>query len=271
MFSPTMSSKNKPVVVITGGSSGIGKAAAALFAGRGCRTYELSRSGIDAENIRHITADMTDEQSVSDAVDRILSECGKIDIFVCNAGWGISGAVEFTETEAAQRLFDVNFFGVLRCIRKVVPVMRTQKSGRIVCLSSVAAPLAIPYQAFYSASKAAINDLVLALRCELRQFGVKVSAVMPGDAQTGFTANREKASEGDALYGGAIKRAVSAMEKDERGGMPPETVAKKIYLAATRKHPRPFYVAGAKYRLFVMIAKFLPTSLVNWIIGKMYG
>lgn len=266
-----MNSASKPVAVVTGGSSGIGKAAAELFAQNGYRTYEFSRSGSDSENITHITADMTDEQSVSAAVDRVMDECGKIDVFVCNAGWGISGAVEFTEVEAAKRLFDINFFGALRCIRKVVPILREQRSGSIVCLSSVAAPLAIPYQAFYSASKAAVNDLVLALRCELRQFGVRVSAVMPGDAKTGFTASREKTHIGDDIYGGAIERAVASMEKDERGGMPPEAVAKKIYLAATKKHPRPFYVAGAKYRVFVFVSKLLPTSFVNWAIGKMYG
>ncbi|MBR4157704.1 MAG: SDR family NAD(P)-dependent oxidoreductase [Oscillospiraceae bacterium] len=266
-----MISASKPVAVVTGGSSGIGKAAAARFAAAGYRVYELSRSGADAEGVRHLTADMTDEASVDAAFAQILEECGRIDVLVCNAGWGISGAVEFTTVEDAKKLFDVNFFGALRCIRAVVPAMRAQNSGRIVCLSSVAGPLAIPYQAFYSASKAAVNDLVLALRCELRRFGIRVSGVMPGDAKTGFTANREKSEEGNELYGGAIERAVSAMEKDEQGGMTPDAVAKKIYIAATRKRPRPFYVAGEKYRLFMVISRLLPSSTVNWIIGKMYG
>ncbi len=266
-----MSSANKPVAVVTGGSSGIGKAAAARFAREGYTVYELSRSGADAGDVRHVTADMTDEASVDAAFRQILDACGKIDVLVCNAGWGISGAVEFTSVEDAKKLFDVNFFGALRCIRAVVPAMRAQQSGRIVCLSSVAAPLAIPYQAFYSASKAAVNDLVLALRCELRRFGIRVSGVMPGDAKTGFTASREKSEEGNEIYGGAIERAVSAMEKDEQGGMTPDAVAAKIWRAATVKHPRPFYVAGGKYRLFMVLNRLLPSSTVNWIIGKMYG
>jgi len=266
-----MISASKKVVVITGGSSGIGKAAAKLFAARGYTVCELSRSGCDSDKIRHISADMTDESSVNAAFSLIEQEYGKIDILICNAGWGISGAVEFTDIEKAQRLFDVNFFGVLRCVKAAVPIMRRQRSGRIVCLSSVAAPLAIPYQAFYSASKAAVNDLVLAMRCELRQFGIKVSAVMPGDARTGFTASRAKAHAGDDVYSGAISRAVSAMEKDELSGMTPESVAAKIYRAATVSHPRPFYVAGLKYRLFILLNRLLPTSTVNWIIGKLYG
>ena len=210
-----MSSASEKVAVITGGSAGIGRAAAALFADRGYTVCELSRSGKDSDTVRHITADMCDEASVNAAFRQIMDDHGRIDVLVCNAGWGISGAVEFTEVAAAQRLFDVNFFGTLRCIRAAVPILRQQGHGSIVCLSSVAAPLAIPYQAFYSASKAAVNDLVLALRCELRQFQVNVSAVMPGDAKTSFTASREKLHTGDEIYGGAIGRAVAAMEKSD--------------------------------------------------------
>lgn len=266
-----MSSVSKQIVVVTGGSSGIGKATAELFAARGYTVCELSRSGKDTSTVRHISADMMDERSVTDAFAQVEREYGGIDILICNAGCGISGAVEFTEVANAQRLFDVNFFGVLRCVKAAVPIMRRQKGGRIVCLSSVAAPLAIPYQAFYSASKAAVNDLVLALRCELRQFGIRVSAVMPGDARTGFTESREKIHTGDDVYGGAISRAVSAMEKDERSGMPPEAVARKAYRAASVRRPRPFYVAGFQYRLFILLNRLLPTATVNWIIGKLYG
>ena len=266
-----MSSASERVAVITGGSAGIGRAAAALFAQKGYTVCELSRSGQDCDGVRHITADMCDEESVNAAFRQIMDDYGRLDVLVCNAGWGISGAVEFTEVAAAQRLFDVNFFGTLRCIRAAVPILRQQGFGSIVCLSSVAAPLAIPYQSFYSASKAAVNDLVLALRCELRQFHVRVSAVMPGDAKTSFTASREKLHAGDEIYGGAIGRAVAAMEKDERGGMGPEVVAKKIYRAATARHPRPFYVAGAKYRLFMVLDRLLPTGTVNRIIGLLYG
>ena len=265
-----MTSASKKVAVITGGSAGIGQATAALFAQKGYTVWELSRSGGDSGGVRHISADVTDEASIQAAFRQIMAAHGRIDVLVCNAGWGISGAVEFTQVSDAQRLFDVNFFGTLRCIRAAVPILRQQGFGSIVCLSSVAAPLAIPYQAFYSASKAAVNDLVLALRCELRQFGLHVSAVMPGDAKTAFTASREKLHAGDDIYGGAIGRAVAAMEKDEQGGMGPEVVAKKIYRAATARQPRPFYVAGAKYRLFMVLDRLLPTGAVNRIIGMIY-
>jgi len=199
-----------------------------------------------------------------------VQRTGRIDTLVCCAGFGISGAVEFTEIADAQRLFDVNYFGALRCVRAAVPHIRESR-GSIVLTSSVAGELSIPFQSFYSSSKAAIDALALALANELRPFGVRVAAVLPGDVRTGFTDAREKGTDRLGIYSGAIERAVGSMEKDERGGMPPETVAKVMYKAATAAHPRPYYVAGAKYRLFMAIARCLPRKLSNFIVGKMYG
>lgn len=261
----------KKVAVITGGSSGIGKAACAAFAQKGYRVYELSRSGSDYGEVRHITADVTDEFSVRGAIDTIFDLEGRIDVLINNAGFGISGAVEAESVEDAMRLFDVNFFGAVRAIRAAVPHMRSQGFGRVICLSSVAAPCAIPFQAYYSCTKSAVNTLVCALRNELGRFNIKVCAVMPGDIKTGFTAAREKAMALDDVYGGAVGRAVGSMEKDEQSGMTPERVARVLLSAAEKKNPRPLYTVGIKYKFFVFLAKILPLRLSNWIIGKMYG
>ncbi len=258
------------VAVVTGGSSGIGKAACALLRDGGFDVYELSRSGKSEDGIKHITADITDEKNVDAALKKVVDEAGGIDLLVNNAGMGISGAVEFTELSAAKKIFDVNFFGTLICIKAALPYLRKSKSGRIVNLSSVAAPVAIPFQSFYSATKSAVNSLTLALRNEVKPFGIKVCAVMPGDAKTGFTDAREKNTAGAELYGKAIERAVTAMEKDERNGMSPERVAKVVYRAATAKNPKPLYTAGGVYKLFVFLTKVLPTRLFNWIVGKVY-
>jgi NAD(P)-dependent dehydrogenase (short-subunit alcohol dehydrogenase family) len=260
-------SVKQPVAVVTGGSGGIGLAAARMFAGRGYKVFELSRSGGGEPGITHIRADVTDELSVRDAM-KTVGESG-IDILVLCAGFGISGPVELTSSAAARRIFDVNFFGTLNCIKAAVPYMR-EKGGSIVCVSSVAAPMAIPYQAFYSCTKAAVNDLALALRIELRRFGIRVCAVMPGDAATGFTAMREKAADSDKLYGGDDVKAVAVMERDEKTGMTPEAVAKYIVRAALSKRPRPFYVAGFKYRCLMFAARLLPAGLINRVIGRMY-
>lgn len=144
--------KNK-VALVTGGSSGIGRCTALSLRDAGCTVYEISRRDIPLEGVTHITADVTKEAEVNAAVERILSEQGRIDIAVNCAGFGISGAVEFTSLEDAKAQFDVNFFGTVNVNRAVIPVMRKNGGGRIVNTSSVAAVAHIPFQTFYSATK----------------------------------------------------------------------------------------------------------------------
>lgn len=259
------------VVVITGGSSGIGKATAALFAQKGHTVYELSRTGKSENGVTHITADITKLEEVQAAFAEVFAREGRLDLLINNAGMGISGAVEFTELQAAKRIFDVNFFGTFLSCREALPYLRRTKGARIINLSSVAAPIAIPFQAFYSATKAAINSLSLALANEVRPFGISVSALMPGDVQTGFTGAREKNEEGAEHYGGTIHKAVSAMEKDELSGMRPEYIAGILYKISQKRRPRALYTAGAKYKLFVVLIKILPANLINRLVGKLYG
>ena len=259
------------VVVITGGSSGIGKSTASLFVSKGCTVYELSRTGKSENGVRHITADITIPEDIQRAFKEIFDSEGRLDLLINNAGMGISGAIEFTSAEQAHRIFDVNFFGTFLCCKEALPYLRKSSGSRIINLSSVAAPLSIPFQAFYSATKAAINSLTLALTNEVRPFGIRVSAVMPGDVHTGFTAAREKNEDGSALYGEVIKRAVSSMEKDELTGMTPDFIAGVIYRVSQKRNPKALYTAGGKYKLFVFISKILPVNLVNKLVGKIYG
>ena len=260
----------KRVCVLTGGSSGIGKATANLLAKNGFTVYELSRNGADAESIRHITADVTEPMQVKAAIAQVLAEQGQIDLLVNNAGFGISGAVEFTDPKDAFAQLNVNFFGALHCIQAVLPQMRTQKSGHIVNISSVAAPIAIPFQAFYSATKSATNSLTLALRNEVKPFGIKACAILPGDVKTGFTAARKKSCAGADVYGVAIDRAVAVMEHDEQNGMPPELVAKAVLRAANAKNPKAFATVGFQYQVFVLLAKLLPATWTNALVGMIY-
>jgi short-subunit dehydrogenase len=197
------------------------------------------------------------------------SESG-IDLLVNNAGFGISGAAEFTGTEEAKRLFDVNFFGVLNCTKSAVPLMRRNGGGRIVNVSSVAAVFAIPFQSFYSASKAALNSLTLAVANELDAFGITVCAVMPGDTKTGFTASRVKSELGDDIYGGRISRSVAVMEDDERNGIPPGVVAESIYRIAVKKRVKPLYTLGVRYKILVALQKLLPVGFVNRVVAGLY-
>ena len=137
------------VVAITGASSGIGRATAKLFADQGWRVYNLSRRPAGEPGVADIAVDVTDEGAVRAAFARIEAEAGRLDLLINNAGFGISGAVEFSQLAEAKRQFDVNFFGVVSCIQASLPLLRESR-GRIICISSAAAIFAIPFQSFYS-------------------------------------------------------------------------------------------------------------------------
>ncbi|MBR2165881.1 MAG: SDR family NAD(P)-dependent oxidoreductase [Paludibacteraceae bacterium] len=258
------------VLVISGGSSGIGKATASLFAERGWCVFELSRHGESHDNIIHVTCDVTSEESTRAAINEVMQQTDTIDVVISNAGYGISGAVEFTPIQDAQHQMDVNFMGALRFTQAVLPQLRKQGFGRIIYTSSVAATLAVPYQAFYSASKAAINALALALANEVREFGISVSVMMPGDVSTGFTDARHKSSAGETVYKGANK-AITTMEHDERTGMAPDSMARLFWHIATCRSPKPQYVGGFTYRILCFLDRLLPKRLVNWIEYKVYS
>ena len=267
----------KRVCVVTGGSSGIGKATAELFAANGYTVYEVSRSGADAAGpdgtvrIRHLTADVTKPETLEEAYRDVFEREGTLDVLVNNAGFGISGAVEYTETADAKRQLDVNFFGCVNSVKAALPYLRKGTEKAIVNVSSVAAVFGIPFQAFYSASKAAINEYTLALANELKPFGFRVSAVMPGDVKTGFTDARKKSDAGGDVYGETIERAVASMEKDERTGLAPEAIARVIFAQSQSPDPKPLAVAGGKYKVFCFLGKILPARLANAIVGKLYG
>lgn len=259
------------VCVITGGTSGIGKCTAQAMLEKGYTVYELSRRAQGIEGLHHIVADVTDEQTLAAAINEILQREDHIDVVINNAGFGISGAVEFTKTEEAQHQLDVNFFGMVRMNRQVLPIMRKQGYGRIVNLSSVAGAIAIPFQTYYSASKAAINSYTMALANEVKPFGIQVCCVQPGDIRTGFTAAREKNQLGDDIYGGRIARSVAGMERDEQTGMAPEKAGAFIAHVATRKGSKPVNTIGLQYQFFCFLAKVLPAKALNYLVGLIYA
>ena len=256
-------------VVITGASSGIGKATAALFAQNGCRVYDLSRSGGSTKDVTHISADVTKPETLREAMAAIVKETGRVDVLVSCAGMGVSGPVEFIPEADMKRQFEVNLFGTVNAVQAALPYMRQARAGHILCVSSVAAVYAIPFQAYYSASKAAINAFVAALRNEVKPFGVTVTAVMPGDISTGFTAARQKTVLGEDAYPHA-RTSVEKMEKDEINGMPPEAVAKLLYKLANKKNPAPLYTVGLSYKALVFLSRLFPASFANKIVGGMY-
>ena len=252
------------VAVVTGGTSGIGLAAVKALREKGCTVYALSRRG-------EIPCDVSEVNSVRVAVQTVLDREGRIDILVNCAGFGISGAGELTPLEAAKKQLDVNLFGTANMVNAVIPAMRKQGGGRIVNTGSVAGFVPIPFQTWYSASKAAVQSYTMAMGNELAPFGITLTAVLPGDTRTGFTAAREKIDDPEGLYGGRIERSVARMEHDEQNGVPAETVGSLIARVALKRRVKPLYIPGFSYNLVNILMRLLPSGWANKLIGMLYA
>ncbi len=259
------------VIVISGASSGLGKAMAELFAASGDKVYDLSRSGQNCANIIHIDCDLTQPAQIQAAFAQIGVDNGHIDLLINNAGMGVSGATEYISEEEARALMDVDFFAAWFCTKAALPWLRAARGAKIINISSVAAVFAIPFQSFYSAAKAATNALTEALAIELKPWHIGVTALMPGDVKSGFTAARVKNFAGEDIYGKAMKKSLAVMERDETTGMSPETIAAKVYQLAGKRRLKPLYTCGVKYKFFLFLGKILPCAVISRIIGAMYA
>lgn len=259
------------VAIVTGASSGIGRYTATALMKKGCKVYDLSRRNIPMENLTHIKTDVTDEENVVASIQEIFNNEGRIDIVINCAGYGISGAVEFTDLKDAKSQFDVNFFGMVNINKAVIPFMRKSGRGRIVNISSVAAVTHIPFQTYYSASKAAIESYTCALDNELKPFNISVAAIQPGDICTEFTSARQKSFNGDDVYNGRISKSVAGMEKDEQKGMSPQFAGEYIAKIALKKKVKPVYAIGFSYKAVCVMCKIFPCSFRNKIIGMLYA
>jgi NAD(P)-dependent dehydrogenase (short-subunit alcohol dehydrogenase family) len=277
-----MTSNRRPeetVVLITGASSGIGKACAEHLAQRGYRVFGTSRRApfpptppLPGQPVM-LQMDVTRDESVQHAVDFIVRETGRLDVVVNNAGFGIAGAVEDTSIEEAKSQLETNFFGVLRVCRAALPVMRAQGEGLIVNISSLGGVIALPFQALYSASKFAVEGLTEALRLEVRPFGIHVTLIEPGDLHTGFTDHRVRAAAWGptSAYARYAERVLQIVEADERNGGAPETVALLLERILRSPNPAPRYQVGPAFqRLAAVLKGILPDRLFEWALAKYY-
>jgi short-subunit dehydrogenase len=218
--------------------------------------------------------DVTDDASVSQAVATILDREGRIDVLINSAGFGIAGAVEDTTMEEVASQFEVNFFGTVRVCRAVLPAMRTQGAGYIVNIGSIGGLIAIPFQAFYSASKFALEGLSESLRIEARPFGIHVALIEPGDHRTGFTQNRRStaAATGESAYRNRFERAIARMASDEQNGPKPDAIARLVQKVIDNPRPRLRYTVGpASQRAAVWLKRLLPNRIVEGIVTRYYG
>lgn len=272
---------HKRVVLITGASSGFGEACARHLAARDYHVFGTSRGATfdspagsspqDARG-RMIPMDVRDIVSVQQGIDFVIKETGRIDVVVCNAGYGIAGAVEDTTVEEAQHQFDTNFFGVWRVCRTAIPSMRRQGGGYLIIISSLAGLMGIPFQAAYSASKFALEGMAEALRMEVKPWGIKVVLIEPGDFRTRFTQNRATAAAAHhSAYATAFQRALTVMEEEERHGPPPDQVAHLLGRVVKHPSPRLRYTVGSPLqRSGALLKRLLPGRFFEWLMMSTY-
>ena len=264
------------VILITGASSGFGKVTAQALAGKGYVVYGTSRRIANGNigQIRMLIADVTDENSVRSAVNRIMDEQGHIDVLINNAGMGIGGALEMATDEEISSQMDTNFMGMVRMCRAVLPIMRKQRQGKIINISSIAGRIAVPYQGFYSASKFAIEGYSEALSMEVYPFGIKVCVVEPGDFNTGFTDNRNisEATRVNTDYKESFLKSLEIIEKEERNGCHPKKLGHAICKIVARKNP-PFRtkVGPLVQVLFAKSKSWLPDSVMQYALRIFYA
>ena len=239
----------------------------------GHKVYGTYRRDSDPlPGVTYIRADVQDQESLKNAVAQVVEAEGRIDTLISNAGMGIGGPLEFTSVEDAQRQMDVNFMGMVRLVSLVVPIMRQQRHGHIICVSSIGGLMGLPYQGMYSASKFAIEGYCEALRLEVRQFGINVTVINPGDFSTGFTAQRDKVDDPDALaaYPGYAK-SMPSIEHDENSGLQPDRLARRISRIVRKRHPRNRYIiATLVQKSSVVLKAILPAKWYDRILGSYY-
>jgi short-subunit dehydrogenase len=266
----------KKVILVTGASSGLGLATANALAAAGHIVYGTSRDANRIKNIQFnpLSMDVTDDASVNAAVDTIIKAQGKIDVLVNNAGNGITGPLYAMPVEFAKKQFEVNFFGVVRVCSAVLPGMIEHKQGLVVNVGSLAGLFGLPYQGLYSASKFAVEGYSESLRMELRNTGVKVTVLNPGDFKTDFTGNREKVPftlSNDKLKG-EFEAAVAAMEKDESIGADPAKLAREVVKIVGTSSPKHNYLIGAiGQTIAVTLKSVLPGGLFVKLMNDHYG
>lgn len=261
------------VILITGASSGFGKATAELLASKGNIVYGTSRHEIMHNTIKFLKLDVRDADAVAEQVRAVVAQEGRIDVLINNAGMGIGGSLELATQEEIRVQMDTNFMGCVNLCQKVLPYMRKQGYGKIINLSSIGGVMGLPYQGFYSASKFAIEGFSEALSAEVKRFGITVSMVEPGDFATNFTASRKNSQVTlqDPAYGPVFKHSLEIIENEENGGLKPEILAQTIAKIVDCRKPRLRYVvANFEQKLSVAIKRILPGNMFVNILCDYY-
>jgi short-subunit dehydrogenase len=263
------------IILITGISSGFGKQTAQLLAKQGHSVYGTVRKECEAsDHVNVLKMDLTDKESVTNAVKTVIEKEGRIDVLINNAGMHTGGPIETSPAEYIKLQMDTNFIGTVHLTREVLPIMRKQGGGMIINFSSIGGLMGLPFQAYYSASKFAIDGFSEALRMEVRKFNIKVVVINPGDFHTSNSANRRNflAPTGpEDPYNKQFEKTLSIIEKDEANGWDPVILAKKLVKIVECKNPRHRYIiASLEQKFAVFLKHLLPGKLFMKILSDHY-
>lgn len=255
------------IVVITGGTSGIGLDLKKLYQKNGDTVITISTRELKDEN--HFSASVSDEKKITEIIDSIAKKYGKIDVLINNAGFGMSGITELLPCEQIKELTEVNYYGVLYGIRSAIKYM--PRGSKIINISSAMALFPVPFRAIYGSVKSAVLTLSFALRMELEPLGIDVVAMCPGDIKTNFTANRIKDFDTNERYGDRLQKATLKSDSRENKRIPSDKCAKSIFKYSCKKKTRPFYIIGTKYKVLYFLTRITPKSWLLKITNKLYG
>lgn len=262
------------VVLITGGSSGIGKSIGEFLQTKGYVVYGTSRNPENIENSLFplLKMDVREVISIQTAVQEIITKEGKLDIVINNAGVGITGPLEEIPTEEMRNNFETNFFGPLEVIKAILPQMRLQHSGLIINITSIAGYMGLPYRGIYSASKGALEIVTEALRMETKAFGIAITNVAPGDFATNIAAGRYhapviKGSPYETVYGNTLEE----MNTHVDSGSSPIQMAEAIYKIIQNPSPKVHYKVGAFLQKFsIVLKRILPDKVYEKMLMNHY-
>ena len=263
------------VVLVTGASSGIGKAIAEFLQKKGFAVFGTSRNPekfVDKVSFPLISLDVRNISSITFAVREVLDRAEKIDILINNAGVGITGPIEEIPDDEINKAFEINYFGPLKVIKAVLPHMRKKRSGFIINITSIAGYMGLPYRGIYSASKAALELTTEAFRMELRDFNIQMSNVAPGDFATNIASGRYHAPvREDSPYKDTYGKTLKLMDKHVGEGQDPEIIAKAVYRIIKLSKPRAHYKIGQPLQKFsILLKRILPDKMYERILMKHY-
>lgn len=262
------------VVLITGGSSGIGKSIGEFLHQKGFVVYGTSRNPEKISNsiFPLVALDVRDKQSIVNCVAEVIQKAGRLDVVINNAGVGITGPIEEIPTEEIKNNFETNLFGPIEVMKAVLPQMRLQQSGLIINVTSIAGYMGLPFRGVYSASKGALELITEALRMEVKSFGIHITNVAPGDFATNIAAGRYhapvvKGSAYEVPYGNTLKE----MDSHVDSGSNPNEMAEAIFAIIQTDKPKVHYKVGAFMQKFsIVLKRILPDTVYEKMLMNHY-